>query len=51
MGEEEWTPRHELKQANFITFASVYSSLNARKEVCSYELHICSVKKKTRVQY
>ena len=30
-------------------FASVYSSLTVRIEVCSYELHICSVNKETRV--
>ena len=32
-------------------FASVYSSLAVRIEVCSYELHICSVNKETRVRY
>ena len=51
MGEDERTLRHELKNANFMTFASVYSSLIVRIEVCPYELHICSVNKETRVRY
>ena len=49
MGEEERTLRHELKNANFMTFC--LSSLIVRIEVCSYELHICSVNKETRVRY
>ena len=44
MGEDERTLRHELKNANFMTFC--LSSLTVRMEVCSYELLICSVNKK-----
>ena len=40
-----------LKRQISWLFASAYSSLTVRIEVCSYELHICSVNKETRVRY